>query len=584
MRRALLPVLFALFAVPSASCSSVETTSPHVRVVWGALGEPSATIPDGVESLLLLVYLPDSVQPEDSAFTVASLEDADGNGRPEIVRPDLPVGVPIRMVLLGGPREDDWTHVGAVGPLVLSQGERRYIDIRMYSLDEANVLAAGAPSPRFLSTATALPDARVLVAGGFDRASATSCPALAPPGSSCFELTASDEGYIFEPATGRFHPLRSRMLAARGGHTASLLPDGRVLIAGGASQAVLVITEGDAGHADLALIAGSDTTTPSSYELFEPNANPEEEDLDADGDPGRGGFIGAASDPGRPGPLDAGRLLHAAAALSDGRVVLTGGLYAARSFTVWDVDRPGGYGVLGTGPLPVARPAPGAAALGTGSALRVFVAGGGEATRDEDLADIWLGEGLGEATSANIATSTGAPQWNLVRPIVETAANGRGAFVLGWYGPWCAPGLPDPDYGAAHVGERCAYAPNRAFTFEVATNRATASPSMRPHGLAAAARLDDGSIIVAGGLSDLSLETNGLIDVYGNTISSGSLQLVPTTLSLRQRRALHAMAALPEGGALAFGGVTFGGTAGARTVALVAAPEVVFAPRRRGRP
>jgi hypothetical protein len=123
---------------------------------------------------------------------------------------------------------------------------------------------------------------------------------------------------------------------------------------------------------------------------------------------------------------------------------------------------------------------------------------------------------------------------------------------------------------------------NRAYTFDPTTNRATGTASMRPHAFGASARMDDGSIVVTGGISDLSLDTNGSVEIYGPTLVGGAAQLVPTTATLRQRRALHAMAALPEGGYLVFGGVTFS-TDGRALPSPLAAPEVLFVQRPRGR-
>ncbi len=551
---------------------------------WSALGEPAADVPAGVEALLLLVYLPDSDTPEDSAFTVEGLEDADGNGRPELVRPDLPFGEAVRIVLLGGPADGNWTHVGSVGPIVLERGERRYVDIRMFGLTEANTIDGDVPSARFLHTATALEDGRVLIAGGFERATMATCPSGAPTGSNCYELVAANDAYVFEPSSGRFYEVQSPMLSARGGHTATRLPDGRVLIAGGAGRAMLVATPGTGTNVSLSLASGTDVTTPATYEIFEPEANPEEADVDADGDPGRGGFLGSADAPTRAGALDQPRLLHSAAALDDGRVMIAGGVAAPSSYTVWDPQRAGGYGVVGTGALPTARLTPGAAVLGSGAMQRVLVAGGGEATSDAQLADMWIGMGapIGSATSANIMTTSGSPQWNLYRPIVETVGNGQAALVLGWYGPWCPPGMNAPTFTVDADSTRCAYAVNRAFTFEVATNRATGTASMRQHAFGASTRLDDGTIAVTGGISELTLDANASVDFYGTTIVGGAAQLVATSQTLRQRRAMHAMARLPEGGFLVFGGATFSAD-GRGTITPLAAPEVLFVQRARGR-
>jgi hypothetical protein len=130
--------------------------------------------------------------------------------------------------------------------------------------------------------------------------------------------------------------------------------------------------------------------------------------------------------------------------------------------------------------------------------------------------------------------------------------------------------------------QRCAYAVNRAFTFEVATNRATGTATMRQHAFGASTRLDDGTIVVSGGVSELTLDVNGSVDYYGSSIVGGAAQLIATTQTLRQRRALHAMAAVPEGGYLVFGGVTFT-TDGRASLTPVAAPEVLYIQRPRGR-
>ncbi|HUI11540.1 MAG TPA: kelch repeat-containing protein [Bacteroidota bacterium] len=74
--------------------------------------------------------------------------------------------------------------------------------------------------PRASHTATALQDGRVLIAGGFHRARGGE------------DETYSATAEIYDPRTGRFS-LTGEMSYQRGGHTATLLPNGVVLIAGG---------------------------------------------------------------------------------------------------------------------------------------------------------------------------------------------------------------------------------------------------------------------------------------------------------------------------------------------------------------
>jgi hypothetical protein len=75
--------------------------------------------------------------------------------------------------------------------------------------------------PRADHTATTLKDGRVLIVGGRNSTCFISCP---------IRVWATAE--IYDPANGAFSPTGSLHLA-RFSHTATLLPDGRVLVAGG---------------------------------------------------------------------------------------------------------------------------------------------------------------------------------------------------------------------------------------------------------------------------------------------------------------------------------------------------------------
>ena len=73
------------------------------------------------------------------------------------------------------------------------------------------------PEPRTGHAATLLSDGRLLVTGGAPAAGAA----------------ASDVAFVLAPGKARFDRLDARLPEARSGHTATLLPDGRVLIVGG---------------------------------------------------------------------------------------------------------------------------------------------------------------------------------------------------------------------------------------------------------------------------------------------------------------------------------------------------------------
>ena len=90
-----------------------------------------------------------------------------------------------------------------------------------YFPDSVSWVSAGTMSvPRTHATATVLQDGRVLVVGGGSDA------------SSAFKSTNTAE--IFDPATGNW-ALTASMASSRALHTATLLADGKVLVTGGAS-------------------------------------------------------------------------------------------------------------------------------------------------------------------------------------------------------------------------------------------------------------------------------------------------------------------------------------------------------------
>jgi N-acetylneuraminic acid mutarotase len=79
---------------------------------------------------------------------------------------------------------------------------------------------------RYLHTATLLPDGNVLVAGG------------GGPNGPGGHSGPSDSAELYDPSTGSWTAAAS-MIAGGGGHTATLLLDGNVLVIGGSNSAEL---------------------------------------------------------------------------------------------------------------------------------------------------------------------------------------------------------------------------------------------------------------------------------------------------------------------------------------------------------
>lgn len=141
-------------------------------------------------------------------------------------------------------------------------------------------------TPRFAHTATLLPNGTVLIAGGFSYSS------IGGGNTAVAEPVASTE--IYDPASETF-TAGARMAAARGGHAATLLPDGTVLITGGLTTLGML--------ADVYPPSAGSSVVLSSAELR---------------DPATGEFTTV-------GKMTAEREEHTATALLNGKVLIVGG-------------------------------------------------------------------------------------------------------------------------------------------------------------------------------------------------------------------------------------------------------------------
>ena len=564
---------------------------------------PSGSLPPELSELRVTVFVEGETEPQQSTFTVMGLMDLDGDMRPELSRGGLPFGTPIEIEILGFAGAVE-AYRGRVGPFVLAPGERRHVDLRMYPLDDA-VLLEGAEVPSaMLPTATALRDGRVLVAGGFSAAEPlASCPVELPAMARCFELTASREGWLFDPSAGAFHRVRSPMLQARGGHTATALPDGRVLLAGGSDKALFaLIPQGSAGTTGFTpvftpLDGEGEAAAHATFELFDPGIGGETSDPDRDGDPARGGFVGSADSPAEPGRLNQERFLHAASTIpaQDGRVLLVGGLGAdggAGSYEVYDHQKAGGYGVYGnTGArLRAARGVPGAFPVTVPEPGRVWIVGGGTATDNASLAEVWeptVGDPNGVTTPASevsnypdpsVGNLMPRPYYNLLRPDVAPLNNGTHGLVSGWFGPRCAPESTVPAFPSElEAQEACGHdgGPPRGHTIAAATGLTLGTSTTQPHAFGASTALDDGAVVISGGLASIIWNATPVMEIFTGAIDSTGIALrAPATVNMTVARSMHATAPLRGKGMLIVGGVTV--STDASRLTLVGSPEAVY--------
>jgi hypothetical protein len=164
---------------------------------------------------------------------------------------------------------------------------------------------------RYRHTATLLPNGKVLVSGGF---------------TDGYERSAIASAEVYDPASGTWSAT-GPMATARGRHTATLLPNGKVLVAGGSNGGIAIASAEIydpalgtwsaiapmASSRELAtatllfngkvLISGGNGTNPSSAEVYDPAA---------------GTWSVAAS-------MAAARWAHTATLLPNGKVLVSAG-------------------------------------------------------------------------------------------------------------------------------------------------------------------------------------------------------------------------------------------------------------------
>jgi hypothetical protein len=321
------------------------------------------------------------------------------------------------------------------------------------------------------------------------------------------------------------------MSVARGEHTATLLLDGRVLVAGGRAASGLPIRsaelfdpangtwtaaagliEARAGHSAIrlddgrVLIAGGSRGADEAPngEIFDPATN---------------GFTAA-------GPMVSPRFGQAAAKMADGRVLFAGGTRGGTAIATVEIFDPGTGQFLSAGTMATLRIDAMAAALHDG---RVVIAGGGEPPSYQPTAstEIYLpGAGLsqGPAMSASRASTTAV-----------TLLDGRVYIPTGHGGVAVSP-RPTSDLYDPAAGTFSSQAVVHARHYPTVT------------------RLADGSVLIAGGVRfadtgrAMALR---LLEVFDP--KSGTSRDAGTMVHERRD---HATVALADGRALIVGGTS----------------------------
>jgi Fibronectin type III domain/Kelch motif/Galactose oxidase, central domain len=286
-------------------------------------------------------------------------------------------------------------------------------------------LVANMGTARLLATATSLPNGKVLVAGG----EANNSPS-----------TAVDTGEVYNPANNTWTPVTNTMSSARARHVAVLLPNGKVLVAGGNGTT-------DAG-----------TTTADLY------------------DPATNSFSPAA-------PMGTARALPAIALLTSGRALVAGG---TSNLGTPALDSGEVYNPAGNTWTPVANAMPGGARLYPAAATlpndEALIAGGAPSGTTPALAtaDVYNGATNRFTAAANSMQSSRIA--GLALPLFD----GRVLVAGGATSP-LGPGTATADLFNPSSGS---FSP--------------AAPMGTARVFPAAARLGDGRVLAAGGAQSLA--------------------------------------------------------------------------------
>lgn len=576
----------AMTAVVIGACVSPE---PEIQVGMAVshltASGPQAGLPPTTDTLRFVV-IEGGVVTRDYASSWAGLRDLDGNGsqdREAIVEipPDRPVSLVVHAM-----QATNLLATARIDALEVANGQRRYVDLTFTPVSSVAPLGSALPAGRFGHAAALVEtDGRVLITGGFTTAAPVACPPQLAGAVVCFQLVATNEAYLFNPADGTVVPTVAPMLRNRALHTATSLGDGRILITGGVSGAILGL-ERIGGDALSELRPRLVPNPPEGFELsartfeiFDPLLNAEAVDVGRDGDPQAGGFAGAPGEPTTPGQLNTPRFLHAATLLpgSDTDVMLAGGQGTAessRSAEIFRLERAGGSGfqfppTLLSDPS-IDRVWPAAAT----TTDHVVVIGGVWPPRSaadprigpEDLLERWSA-GAVPTPNGVFEGVASCPGWQATsRP--SSALVGASALVFGrttqrilvsgWFGPLCAGGVESYEGTEPCMASRLA---SRSFTIGAADcSIASINNPSNAFQLGAIAPLPDGGAIRAGGFSNGALQVTDDVEILTGEFQAGTnlaLRNDRLDLTLGRGRAWHTATALLGGRVLFTGGMNF---------------------------
>lgn len=583
-----------------------EGQSPDKGILFSTITSESVIkgIPGGVDTLEIIVYDKDGNIIIDELKGVVGLEDINGDGNREIVIGELPYDEPLSIVIILKEGRTS-KYLARTDGVVLKKGKRRFLELTFTPLNEVIQLPERFPygfeKGIFGAQATLLKDGRVLITGGFEgdgRVNATRCPDNLKQAKNCIKLEATNKAYIFDPGSLKLYKLSKPMLEKRALHTATLLPDGRVLIAGGVDGAYLGFVPIEDPQArdtpgyNIRFVPIKDEQHKGAlptFEIFDPELNAELIDYRRDGDIAKGGFLGAASQPELPGNLNMARFLHSAVLIKEdeGKVLIIGGEgeeEAKYTGELFDINKPGGYGVYdNTGfymhspddhngrvhPILLSK---------EGS---VWIIGGAiEGNSLDDILDVWQQEGSINGTF--IQPQCGELFSSLSESELKRlffwypkgaflGADKRYIFVNGWLGIICDTTNSSQVQYPTEGGGICKFdngSPDQSFIIDTMEckiynlNRGSNPYLSNAHALGTVDTLPDGRVILIGGIGKAQedplnkwLYANTNIDILPKDVHESGIMDTPNSkYNLNTLRIMHSSVVLKGGRVVVFGG------------------------------
>lgn len=458
---------------PSATGGCVGTVTYELTVDW----------PDG---------LPDNVVRARVALTAG--DDPTRNldfDRPSLEAgplglPPVPAGVGVALLFEALDPDNLVVFVSSWGTASAGQAGEQQPTVTPVSHTASTAAPSDLPG-RFKHTATALPDGKILIVGGFNF-EGDAAPCMDGEAQLCRQASAVSDSWLFDPAT-----LRATQVAplsqARAGHTATLLPDGRVVIAGGAQSASVGVS--DAPPLELNFQA---TGILDSVEIYSPDLSQ----------------VAMGS------TLQEPRFDHVARFNSRASAVFFwGGQGANLGQDGLQIDSPNGPVLAGFNNT---FPSPAIAELTTQSAESVWLFGGAAPENNNFLALVFPDEPAGAAndTVGLVFPNTSSepdrprPEYAFASPEAAAFAGRNHALVLGRQGVRCEPGGTVPTFTRGADEVLCQDAGVTGYIVS-GEEGATAPATLQfDHPGGTLTPLLDGRIVVSGGLGSQGQEVLSL--------------------------------------------------------------------------